>query len=359
LRDPACGRTEPLAPRLVLEQRRDGIRKRLGIPRRDEQTRLVGHDVTVPADVGGNHGRRAGERPRQHHPETLAAERRGHQGLRAQQLLGEIVLTEEPERVDPCPVDPCLLQPEPHHQRVGAHDSQPCARAAVDLRPRAQQDRHALPPVVPADEDDPVLAPARLGVLGDQHPVRDHLELAADPARRRLARRVGDRYAPVDPVHQKPPYRQAGVHPAQPTGGVEGRDDRAAGRRHHRGADHRGHRLVKVHHVEALALEHALDLRHGAGAEHDIRQRAVRGHDHRAADRDHVTRWLAVAPVPRVQHPGEAPRRVVADDRPRLDPEPLQRVGLELGVLEHGSPVGPRVRDDYADLHRPAILTKS
>ena len=81
-------------------------------------------------------------------------------------------------------------------------------------------------------------------------------------------------------------------------------------------------------------------------------QRAVRRHDHRAADRDHVGRRHAVAAVARVQHARELPGRVVAHDRPHLVAEASQRFGLELGVLDDAAPEGPRVRDDDADLHR-------
>ena len=57
------------------------------------------------------------------------------------------------------------------------------------------------------------------------------------------------------------------------------------------------------------------DAEDRARAEDDVRQRAVRGHDHRAADRDHVGRRLAVAAVPRVEHARELSGRVVAHDR--------------------------------------------
>src|SRR5207244_6109396 len=74
-------------------------------------------------------------------------------------------------------------------------------------------------------------------------------------------------------------------------------------------------------------------------------------HEHRPADRQDLRRGPAVAPVPQLERAREPARRVVADDRPRLYPEPLERVGLELGVLDDGAPEQPRVRDDDADLH--------
>ena len=191
----------------------------------------------------------------------------------------------------------------------------------------------------------------------DQDAVRDHLELAREPVRGRFARGVRDGDAPVDPVHQEAPRRMAGAQPAEAAGGVEGGDDRAARPGHRGGADDGRHRLVQVQHVEPLALEHLLHARDRARAEDDVRQRAVGGDDHRAPDRDHVRRRLAVPPVPRVQHAREAPRRVVAHHGARLDPVPRERGRLQLGVLGNGAPIGPGVRDDDADLHRAAILT--
>ena len=98
------------------------------------------------------------------------------------------------------------------------------------------------------------------------------------------------------------------------------------------------HRLVEVEHVEALLLEHALDPEDGARAEDDVRQRAVRGHDHRAPDRDHVRRRVAVAADPGVEGARELTRRVVTHHQPYLVPTRLERLGLELGVLDDGAP---------------------
>ncbi len=60
---------------------------------------------------------------------------------------------------------------------------------------------------------------------------------------------------------------------------------------------------------------------------------------------------VVVAPVARVERPRERSRRVVADDRPRLDAPLLERRCLELRVLVHAAREGPRERDDDADLH--------
>ena len=57
-----------------------------------------------------------------------------------------------------------------------------------------------------------------------------------------------------------------------------------------------------------------------------------------------------------VQHARELSRRIVPDQRSRLDAERLQRRGLQLGVLDDSSPEGPGVRNDDSDLHRRELL---
>src|SRR5439155_20139883 len=64
-----------------------------------------------------------------------------------------------------------------------------------------------------------------------------------------------------------------------------------------------------------------------------------------------VRRRCVVAPGARMENAREAPRRVVADDRARMDAVPTQRVGVQLRVLDHHPPEGPGVRDDDAHLH--------
>jgi len=93
--------------------------------------------------------------------------------------------------------------------------------------------------------------------------------------------------------------------------------------------------------VELLGLEHAPDPEERARAEDDVGQRPVGGHDHGASDRDHLGRRLPVAPEPGVENPREAARRVVAHHEPDVVPDRAERGGLELGVLDHGSPERP------------------
>ena len=265
-------------------------------------------------------------------------------------------MAQEPERVDSLAVDTGPAQQQAHHQRIGADDPEARAGLASDLRPRAQQHRHALARVVPADEDDPVLATGRVRLRRDQDAVRNQLVVARVPAHRRLARGLGDGDPVVNPVHQEAPHRIADHVPGEVAVGVEGGDDRAFRPGEGGDTDHRRHRLVQVEHVESLAPQDPLDSENRRRAEDDVRECAVRRHDHRAADRDHVRRRPPMPPVTRVEHSREASRRVVADNRPRLDPQSPQRLDLQFDVLVDAAPVGPRVRDDDADLHRAKSL---
>ena len=53
----------------------------------------------------------------------------------------------------------------------------------------------------------------------------------------------------------------------------------------------------------------------------------------------------------RVQDAREAPGRVVPHQQAHVVPAPSERFGLELGVLDHGAPERPGVRNDDSDLH--------
>ena len=192
-----------------------------------------------------------------------------------------------------------------------------------------------------------------VGLVGGQRPVRDDLPLAGDPGCNRCARGLRHGDAVVDPLHEEAPERQADLHPPERPGGVPGGDDRTLREGERGDADRRSHRLVQVEDVEAFLLEHTADARHRRRAEDDVGQAVVRGHDHRAADGNDVGRRLPVPPEPRMQDAREAPRRVIAHDRSGLDPELAERLCLQLGVLDHGSPERPGVRDDDPDLHGP------
>ena len=216
-----------------------------------------------------------------------------------------------------------------------------------------------LPALVPAGEDDAVRPSARLGLLGDEDAVRNDLVLAPEVARGRLRGHLRDGDPPVDPLGEEAPDRLGDLHPAQLAAGVEGPDGRPFPERERGDAGDRRHRLVQVEHVEALAAQRIADPHEGARAENDVRQRPVRRHDHRAADRDHVGRRVAVAAVPRVEDPRELAGRIVAHDRLHLAAELAQRGRLELGVLHDGAPERPGVRNDDPDLHGAIIPARA
>jgi hypothetical protein len=123
--------------------------------------------------------------------------------------------------------------------------------------------------------------------------------------------------------------------------------------RHGQGGDarDRGHRLVQVEDIEALALEQPLDPHDGGRAEDDVGKRAVRRDDHRAPDRDHIRRRAVVPAAARVQQAREGARRVAAADDPHVVPEVAKGLGLAFGVLDDSAPKGPGERDDDPDFH--------
>jgi hypothetical protein len=331
----------PLAQLLVGEQVDDRGRERRVVAGREQIADLRVDHGAVPRDVRGNDGHRAGQRARQHHPEALAAERRGHERLRTQQLARQVIVAQDAEDVDALVAHALLRHDEANGERVGADETQPRTGPAVDLGPRAQQDVHSLARFVAADEDDVVVPARRVGLLGHEHAVGDDRVLAAEPALRGRARLLGHRDAPVDPVGEEAPDGGRQPHPAEVAARVERGDRRAAPRRERRDADRRGHRLVHVDHVEPAALEDALHAQRRGWAEDDVGQRAVRGNDHRAADRQHVRRRIHVPAEPGMQDVRERARRVVPHHQPRIHAEGAQREQLLLRVVDDAAPKGP------------------
>ena len=191
----------------------------------------------------------------------------------------------------------------------------------------------------------------RIRVRRNENAVREDFVFASQPAVRGVTRVRRDRDPVVEPVDEEAPDRHGGSHPAERAVRVKGRDDRNLGQRKGCNTDRRGHRLVQVQYVEAFARERTRNAPDGPWREDDVRQRPVCGHDDRAADGNDVRRRCVVAAEPRVENAREAAGRVVADDRARVDAVPAQRVGLELGVLDHRPPEGPRIGDDDAHLH--------
>ena len=80
-------------------------------------------------------------------------------------------------------------------------------RAAMDLGPGAQEHLQPLPGLLPAGEGDRVLAPRGIDGVGDEDAVRDDLVVAGKPARRRVARPLGDGDPLVDPAREEAPRR--------------------------------------------------------------------------------------------------------------------------------------------------------
>ena len=246
---------------------------------------------------------------------------------------------------------------EPDRERVGAADLEPGTGAPMDLGPGPQEHLQPLAGLLAAGEGDRVLAPGRIDGVGDEHAVRDDLVVAGEPARRRVPRPLGDGDPLVDPAREEAPGGDSELHPAEVARGMVRRDDRRGRHREHRDAGHRRHRLVQVEHVEALPLEHAPDPEDRPRAEDDVRQRPVRGHDHRPADRDHVRGRVAVAADPGVQGARELTGWVVAHHQPHLVPARLERLGLQLGMLDDRAPERPRERHHDADLHAGSLFT--
>ena len=128
-------------------------------------------------------------------------------------------------------------------------------------------------------------------------------------------------------------------------------DHRPVPHRERRDAGRRRHRLVQMQEVERAVPEHAPHAENRARAEDDVRQRAVRGHDHRPSDRDHLRRRLTVPADPRMQCTRELAGRIVPHDQAHVVPPLAERSRLELRVLDDGAPERPRERHDDANLH--------
>ena len=79
-------------------------------------------------------------------------------------------------------MQPVASQQEAHRKRIGADHAQGGSRAPVDLGPGAKQRQKTFARVVPADEEDLLLALFRFGPLGNENPVWDDLVVSRRPA---------------------------------------------------------------------------------------------------------------------------------------------------------------------------------
>ena len=104
---------------------------------------------------------------------------------------------------------------QPDRERIGTRDGQACAGSPPDLRPRAEEHVQSLARLVAAREDDAVLALAGIGLVRDQHTVRDQLVVAGEPACRRGRRPLGHGDPVVEPVGEEAPDPPAHPHPAR------------------------------------------------------------------------------------------------------------------------------------------------
>ena len=332
---------------LVLEQRRDRRGEGFGIAGRREGAGLLRDDLAIARDVRGDNRCRAREGPRDRHPEALIAEGRRHEELRRRELLRDRLIRDEAQDVDPLLRDAEPGEQQPHGQRLGAEHPQ-ADPAGAQTGPGPQQHRQALARVVAAGEDDAV---AGVDPVRDLDAVRDHLVVTGRIRGGRESRLLRDGYAQVDPTEQEAPQRLREPTPRRVAGRVKRRDHRSVPERERGRAEHRRERLVHVDEVEALAGEHAAHPRYRARAQDEVRERAVAGHDHRAAERDHAGRRRAWPALARVEDAAERAGWVVADQEPCLDPDRLEGAGLRVGMVDDAAAERPRVRHDDPDLH--------
>ena len=200
-------------------------------------------------------------------------------------------------------------------------------------------------------EDDALGAAAGVDPGRDLDTVRDDLVMAGREGSGGQARLLGDGDPQVDPAEQQAPQRLGEPTPGRVPGRVEGRDGRPIPERERGRAEHRRERLVHVDEVEALAGERTAELHQRVRAQHEVRERAVAGHDHGPAERDHTVGRRPGPSGARVKDAAERAGRIVPDQQARLDPHLGERACLRLGVVDDAAAERPRVGDDDPDLH--------
>ena len=143
---------------------------------------------------------------------------------------------------------------------------------------------------------------------GYEDAVGDHLPRPAEPPVGGGARLLGDGDALVDASLQEAPDRHPGLHPAELPRGMMRGHDRAACATASVATQIAG--VIGSCRCSTSNRSRSSTARTRKGdarAQADVRQRAVRGHDHRAADRDHAGRRVPVPSDTGVECPGELP----------------------------------------------------
>ena len=298
----------------------------MGVARLDGHRDVFCQHLSIAGDVRRDGGERARERAREHHAEALLPDRRRDERLAAQERVRELVLAQEADDVDPVVGDAEPGEEEPNRERVGTCDREPEPGAAMDLRPGAKQHLQALSRLLSPGEDDPVLA------VAGRRRLRGRGRRSESPRTRRAASDSATRFARSETAmrwsirsmrkpHTCTPYF---IQPSSPDAwNVATIGQRARMRAVRQIVGVIGScrwRTSKRSRSSARVVR-----KYDAGRQDDVRERPVRGDDHRAPDRDHVRRRVAVTTDARVQDPRELTRRVVPHHQAHVVTELLER----------------------------------
>jgi hypothetical protein len=348
----ASGRREPQVAQRLRERGRVAARH-------EHRVDAVAHHVAVAGDVRGHDGRAGREALRQHHPEALAAERRGDQQVSRFEhapLLGVVDTAEhrhaaivEQQRLD-------LVA-------IGADDRQLRRDVLAQRLERAQQHRQPLALDGLPDERQPQwpvgVGDTRGALLGHDDAVGDDPIAAAEEALRGPRSGLGDGDALVQVVEAAARAEQAGDVVRQPVRrvAVERADERQPRRRHRVPAQQRRDRLVQVDDVEAAVAQLAPHVEHAARPRGEVGDRPVGLEADRAAERDHVVRQRArLRRRAAVQCRREAVVGVVRGQHADVVPLGEEALCQGLDVPSDAAGVGPRVRRDQGYAHTREIL---
>ena len=333
------------------------LRQARGVAARDEQpVAAVRDDVAVARDVRGDDRRAGRERLREHHPERLAAQRRGAQhvgGLQRGALLG---VADPPERRD-------ALGVEQHRRELlwlHAHDGQLGGHLAAQRLEGAQQHRQPLALDGLADEHDPQRLPGRAHArrrypAGRQvDAVGDHAVVAPVEAPAGPGGRLGDGDPRRQVVELAARAHQRGdrVRRAALGVAVERADQRRVGGGQGVPADGGRDRLVQVHDVEIARAQLPPQRRDGVRRVGEVRHRAVgRPADRRPERHQPLGDRALLRPRAAVQEGGTPDVGIERREHAHVVPGRQQRRGQGLDVPRHTARIRPGVRGDEGDPH--------